>query len=184
MKKWGQILLLIIGLNFITDPTLIAQRASAEFISSIGPPSLNSGENVRDGVHDLIYHNNILYVIDVWAGIQTVDVSDVYNPKEIGRYQNEHRARNLFIQGKYGFLSDELEGVHILDMSNPRSIVRLGKIETEGDAWWVVANYPYVYVAEEKNGVQVYDVSDVSLPNHLANTIPPGGPGDSIFRMI
>ncbi len=187
MKKWGHILLLAICIYSFNNPDAYAQRASAEFISSIGPPSLTSGQNVKDGVHDLIYHDNILFVVDVWAGIQAVDVSDVYNPKEIGRYQNEHRARNLFIQGKYGFLSDELEGVHILDISNPRSIVRLGKIETIGDAWWVVANYPYVYVAEEKKGVQVYDISNVSLPTALGNYDTPGWAweldiqGDMIF---
>jgi len=174
MKKWGHALILFTIIYFIHNPEAYAQRASAEFISSIGPPSLTSGQNVKDGIHDLIYHNNILYVVDVWAGIQVVDVSDVYNPTEIGRYQNEHRARNLFIQGKYGFLSDELEGVHILDVSNPRSIVRLGKIETIGDAWWVVANYPYVYVAEERNGVQAYDVSDPSLPKTLGKFDTPG----------
>jgi hypothetical protein len=167
MNKWGQVLITILCFIALIKSEANAQRASAEYISSIDPPSLISGENVKDGVQELIYHDNILFVIDVWAGIQVVDVSDIYNPKEIGRYQNDHRARNLFIQGKYGFLSDELEGVHILDISNPRSIVRLGKIETTGDAWWVVANYPYVYVAEEKNGVQVYDVSDPSLPKPL-----------------
>lgn len=174
MNKRGQVLITFLCFIALFKTEANAQRASAEFISSIGPPSLLSGENVKDGVHELIYHNNVLFVVDVWAGIQVVDVSDVYNPTEIGRYQNEHRARNLFIQGKYGFLADELEGVHILDISNPRSIIRLGKIETIGDAWWVVANYPYVYVAEEKNGVQVYDVSDASLPKPLGKYDTPG----------
>ena len=107
MNKWGPVLITLLCFVALFKMEANAQKASAEFISSIGPPSLMSGENVKDGVHELIYHNNILFVVDVWAGIQVVDVSDVYNPKEIGRYQNEHRARNLFIQGKYGFLADE-----------------------------------------------------------------------------
>jgi len=151
-----------------------AQRASAEFISSIGPPSLLTGQNVRDGIHEVIYNDGLLYVIDVWAGIQVVDVSNISKPVEIGRYQNKHRARNLAISGTNGYLADELEGVHILDLSNPRAIIEVGTVTTEGDAWWAEIEYPYLYVAEAENGVRVYDVSDPQNPAALSTFDTPG----------
>ena len=174
MKTREQILFYAIFIVFAFFASNYAQKASAEYISSLTPPSLTSGQNVRDGVQHLTYHNNILYVIDVWAGIQVVDVADVTNPKEIGRFQNDHRARNLFIQNDYGYMADELGGIHILDIKNPRHLTQIGKIETIGDAWWVEANYPYVYVAEEKNGVQAYDISDINSPKSLGKFDTPG----------
>ena len=178
MNNWHSkisaiITLIILQASQIPDP-VNAQRASAEFISSIAPPSLTTGQNVRDGVHEVIFYNGILYVIDVWAGIQVVDVSNINKPVEIGRYQNKHRARNLAISGTYGYLSDELEGVHIIDLSNPKAIVELGTAQTEGDAWWVEIAYPYLYVAEAEKGVRVYDVSDPQNPQPLGIFDTPG----------
>ena len=159
-----------------------AQRASAEFIASILPTSLETGQEVKDGIQNVTYHDNILYVINIWAGIQVVDVSDRTKPKEIGKYQNEHRAHNLFIEGTYGYLSDELAGVHILDLSDPARITRLGKIETKGDAFWVVAKYPYIYVAEEEKGVSVYDISNMASPVALGNYDTPGWAWEMIIQ--
>jgi len=164
----------ILLLNLCSIQSLMAQRASAEFISELEPPSLLTGQNVKDGIQNVYYHNNILYVINIWAGIQIVDVSNMNEPKEIGHYQNEHRAHNLFIEGDYGFLSDELAGVEILDMSNLRAPVRISKINTDGDAWWVESQYPYVYVAEGEKGVGLYDLSDIYNPVLVSYFDTPG----------
>jgi hypothetical protein len=168
------ILIVIVLIYLLHLTTLYAQKASAEFISTIIPSNLNTGQQVKDGVQNLTYKDNILYVVNVWAGIQVIDVSNVYKPREIGRYQNEHRAHNLFIDENYGYLSDELEGVSILDLSNPAAISRVGKIATEGNAWWVEANFPYVYIAEEEHGVTVYNITDVTNPVLIGSYDTPG----------
>jgi hypothetical protein len=168
------LLILILAINHGYLSTLHAQKASAEYISTINPSSLNTGQQVKDGIQNLLYKDNILYVINVWAGIQVVDVSNVYKPKQIGSYQNEHRAHNLFIDENYGYLSDELEGVSILDLSDPSAITRVGKIQTTGNAWWVEANFPYVYVAEAERGVSVYNITDLTNPILIGNYDTPG----------
>jgi len=167
-------LIIILAINQWLPSILYAQKASAEFISTINPPNLNTGQQVKDGVQNLFYKDNILYVINVWAGIQVVDVSNVYKPKQIGHFQNEHRAHNLFIDDNYGYLSDEIAGVSILDLSDPSAIIRVGKIQTEGNACWVEANFPYVYVAEEEHGVSVYNITDVMNPLRIGNYDTPG----------
>jgi hypothetical protein len=172
----------IVAMVFLSSSISTAQRASAEFISSIQPTHLETGQEIKDGIQNVSYNDNILYVVNIWAGIQVVDVSDRANPKEIGKYQNEHRAHNFYIQGNYGYLSDELEGVQILDISNPKAITRAGKIETTGDAFWVVADYPYVYVAEEANGVVVYDITNMSSPQILGKYDTPGWAWELILR--
>ena len=178
MKKFdhfcANVLVFIVAMVLLNSSMAMAQRASAEFISSILPTHLETGQEIKDGIQNVSYSDNVLYVVNVWAGIQVVDVSDKANPKEIGKYQNEHRAHNFYIQGNYGYLSDELEGVQILDISNPRAITRVGRIETTGNAFWVVADFPYVYVAEEENGVVVYDVTNMSSPQVLGKYDTPG----------
>jgi hypothetical protein len=159
---------------FLVTQQLHAQRASAEFIAEIEPSSIETGQEVKDGIQNVTFENNILYVVNVWAGIQIIDVSDIYNPKEISKFPNEHRAHNFYVDGNYGYLSDELAGVTIIDISNPRTPFLAGKIETEGDAFWVEAHFPYVYVAEEEKGVRVYDVTDMANPVALGIFDTPG----------
>jgi hypothetical protein len=149
---------------------LHAQKtASAVLISSMKPSILNTGQAVNDGIQNVTFHNDILYAVNIWAGIQVIDVSNPQKPKEIGRFQTEHRAHNLYIEGNYGYISDEIEGVIVVDLTDPRAIRRICKIETKGDAFWVEAQYPYVYVAEAKAGVSVYDISDLNNPVHLGS---------------
>jgi hypothetical protein len=178
MKNFGHFctnfMLLMIAMVFLDSSKILAQRASAEYISSILPTSLEAGQEVKDGIQNVTYHDNILYVINIWAGIQVVDVSNRETPKEIGKYLNEHRAHNFYIDGNYGYLSDELEGVHIIDISTPSVLTRVGKITTKGNAFWVVAKNPYVYVAEEETGVSIYDVSNPASPVALGNFDTPG----------
>ncbi len=186
MKNYGHFctnfMLLMIAMVFLDSSTILAQRASAEYISSILPTSLEAGQEVKDGIQNVTYHDNILYVINIWAGIQVVDVSNRETPKEIGKYLNEHRAHNFYIDGNYGYLSDELEGVHIIDISTPSVLTRVGKITTKGNAFWVVAKYPYVYVAEEETGVSIYDVSNPASPVALGNFDTPGWAWEMIIK--
>jgi hypothetical protein len=111
-----------------------------------------------------------------------VDISNREAPKEIGKYLNDHRAHNFYIDGNYGYLSDELEGVHIIDVSNPAVLTRIGKITTKGNAFWVVAKDQYVYVAEEETGVTIYDISNPVSPVEVGNFDTPGWAWELIIR--
>jgi hypothetical protein len=175
-------ILIAIAMVFLDSSKILAQRASAEYISSILPTTLETGQEIKDGIQNVTYHDNILYVINVWAGIQVVDVSSREMPKEIGKYLNEHRAHNFYIDGNYGYLSDELEGVHIIDISNPSLLTRVGKISTKGNAFWVVAQNPYVFVAEEEVGVTIYDITNPVSPVEVGNFDTPGWAWEMIIR--
>lgn len=170
MRRKMYVLLMIIALI----AQLYAQRASAEFISSLPPVKFETGETITDGVRNVLFHDNYLYVVNIWVGIQVVDVSDIRNPKEVSKIQTEHRSHNIYIENNYGFVSDELAGVAIIDVSNPRALKKIGKIETQDNAYWVESHYPYLYVAEAEAGVHVYDISDINNPVHLGGFDTPG----------
>jgi hypothetical protein len=162
-----KLVVIILFINLLLSFSIYSQQVSAEFMSSLDPISLSTGEKVEDGVRGVMYHNGKLYVTNIWAGIQCVNVDDIRNPKEIGKYETEHRPHNIFVGDNYCYVSDELAGITILDVSDPKNPRNVGKIETLGDAFWVEAQYPYVYVAEADFGVQVYDVTDINNPVRL-----------------
>ncbi len=143
---------------------LQAQQASAEYISEIEPMRIVSGEQVQDGIVNVFFNDDKLYITNVWSGLQVVDVSDLQNPVELGTFFTEDRSHNCFVENDRAYLSSELYGVTILDVSDPANIKEIGRINTEGDALWVVASEPYVYVAEETRGVHIYDVSNPAKP--------------------
>ncbi len=174
MHKRGTLLSMILFLAIAGINTLHAQKSSAELISSIGPSTMKSGQTVSDGIRNLTYYQNKIYVVNVWAGVQVVDVSDLRNPKEIGKFFNEHRGHNFFIEGKYGYFSDELEGVIITDISDPANIKKVGRVRTAGNAYWVEARFPYLFVAEEQKGVGVYDITDPASPQQVSSFDTPG----------
>ncbi len=164
MNAKGITFLLSMLLFLCNGAALLAQKVSAEYINAVPSPKLEGAQPLQEGVQDLYYSDGKLFVINVWAGLQIIDVENPREPKVLGTYPTEHFAHNVFVQDSYAFTSNELEGVDILDISNPANINRIGTIETTGSAFWVVADYPYVFVAEEKEGLAVYDITNPENP--------------------
>ena len=163
----GKALLCILVIAFLLFPiaSAIGQTASAEFISSVSPQKLVSGEQVKDGIQDVFLQGNRLYVANIWAGLQVLDISDVKNPKEIGKYELTKRIRNVFVEGTYAFLSVELEGVYILDISDPTKITLVSKIlPPANEAYWVISQFPNVYIAEGDAGISIYNIRQPDSP--------------------
>ncbi len=167
MKIRSLFLIFIFYIFYFSAHSVNAQQISAEYISSHQPPKLTTGEQVTDGVQGLYYKNNRLYVIDTWAGLQILDVSDVHHPKELGNYFTEHRPHNVVTDSLYAYLSDEMGGVIVIDISDPANIRKVAQVKTKGDAFWAVAKYPYVYVAEETKGVGIYDIRNLKYPRRI-----------------
>ncbi len=162
-------LIICIWILVLASSNTVAQKASAEFISSLQPMKLETGEQVRDGIQNLYYKDQRLYVTNVWAGLQVIDVTNMNEPVELGTFRSEARTHNVYVQDNYAYLSKELGGVAVLDISNPQRIVQVSTIETQSDAFWVVADFPYVFVAEQQNGVNVYSISDLANPTFVTN---------------
>ena len=173
MNAKGVLFFIVLFMVLFTQSRLYAQKASAEFISSFPPSKLPSGEQVKDGIQNLFIKDNLLYVSNVWAGMQILDVSDVNKPKELGTFRAD-RNHNIYVEDTRAYLSDELNGVDVVDVSNPSMPVKITTIKTIGDAFWVVARYPYVFVAEETKGVNVYDISDPLNPKNISGYDTPG----------
>lgn len=159
---------------FMLPFNVVAQEASAEFVSDMKPTRLSSGEQSVDGIKNLFYSNKYLYITNIWAGLQILDVSDVKNPIEVGSYTLEERSHNCYVNNSLAFLSSELSGVIVLDLGNLKEIKQAAKIKTKGDAQFVIANDQYAYVAEEKEGIRIYDLADMNNIVEVGHFDTPG----------
>ena len=169
LTVFQKLIVAVLSVIITNTSSVYSQQVSAEFMSSMEPISLSTGEKVEDGIRGVMFHDGKLYVTNVWAGIQCVNVDDIRNPKEIGKFASEHRSHNVYIGEKYCYVSDELSGIMIVDASNPASPRKVGNIETEGNSFWVEANYPFVYSAEADKGIHVYDITDINNPVRLGS---------------
>ncbi len=163
----GKALLCILVIAFLLFPltSVFAQKASAEFISTVSPQKLVTGEQVKDGIQNLFLQGNRLYVANTWAGLQVLDVSDPKNPKEIGKYEITKRTRNVYVDGNHAFVSVEIEGVYILDISDPQNIRLVSKIvPPTQQAFWVISQFPNVYIAEGPQGISIYNIRQPDRP--------------------
>ncbi len=165
------IVLIMIG---VTGSRLQAQQASAELISSHQPAKLASGEQIREGIQNLLLKGNHLYLVNIWSGLQVLDVTDVKAPKEIGSFTAEGRGYNVVVDDHFAYLSQKNDGVLILDVNDPGQIKQVGRVRTAGDAYWVEAAYPYLYVAEESKGIGVYDITDPGQVQEVGRYDTPG----------
>ena len=165
---------LLLGVFIFSISAGYAQKASAEYISKIKPARLKSGEQIYDGIKNVFYQDQKLYVTNIWAGLQIVDVSDPAHPRELGSYTTENRSHNSVVENGLAFLSSELYGVQVLDVSNPAAPKKVGRIRTKGDVQWVISSAPYIYTAEGARGIAVYDVSDLSAPKAMGHYDTPG----------
>ncbi len=154
--------------------SLQAQQASAERISSHKPAKLKSGEQIREGIQNLLLQGKRLYLVNIWSGLQVLDVTDVKNPKELGSFTAEGRGYNVAVDEHYAYLSQKNDGVLILDVSDPAHIKQIGRVRTAGDAYWVEAAYPYLYVAEESKGIGIYDITVPGKAQEVGRYDTPG----------
>ena len=164
MNTRNHIFLLTILLVTFLFNSLYSQQVSAEFVSAHQPAKLNGGEQVRDGIQNLLIDKDRLYVVNRWAGLQILDVRDIKKPKELGAFIADDGSQNVFLDNHFAYLSATIGGVRILDVSDPEQIKQVGKIRTVGDAYWAVARYPYVFVAEADKGLHVYSIRNVDSP--------------------
>ncbi len=140
---------------------LLAQRSSAELITTIHPPKLNNNVQVNDGARHVTIFDNQLLISNYWTGLRLFDISDVANPVQKAFVQMEDEAYNAMTDGKYVYFSNHVAGVQIFEPNNLRKIAQ---IKTPGGAHWVDAEYPHIFVALGDEGFCIMDISDTNNP--------------------
>lgn len=163
--------LYIIFILFLLNSPGYSQKATAEFITSISPPSINHIP-VKDGERYVTYRNNRIFIVNQWAGIQILDISDIHNPRELGFIRTKEMVHHIAFHNDQLFVANESKGVVMYDVSDVTRPVQVARIKTPGDAYWVDVDYPYLYVAMGMDGFAVMDITEPETPRTLSLEIP------------
>lgn len=100
------------------------------------------------------------YVADGSSGLRIVDVSDEYNPFEVGQCDTPGEANDVAVSGSCAYIADGDMGLRVIDISHPGNLVETGYCDTPGDALGIVVFGDYVYVADGEAGLQIIYIGE------------------------
>jgi hypothetical protein len=78
-------------------------------------------------------------------------------------------AHDVVTDGRYAYVTDEVNGLQIISISDPSDPVLLGSIDTPDFAQGIDIAGNYAYVADGDAGLQVIDISDPRNPRIVGN---------------
>jgi hypothetical protein len=116
---------------------------------------------------------NYIYVACADAGLQVVDVSDVYNPQIIGDYDGLRQAIRVCVCGNYAYVVDAFRGLAAIDISN----ARFPSLQSRYDdpdfyAEGIYADQTWVYVTFR--GLSIFNGWNLQAPGIVGSYDMPG----------
>jgi len=110
-----------------------------------------------DFARDVVVSEDLIaFVADEDYGIYVFDVSDPWNPVELGSRETPGEARKLFLHGDMLLVADAWEGLTVLDVSRPDRPEIAGQYIIDG-ASSVTADDTYIYLGTEHNGLLILE---------------------------
>ena len=144
------------------------QRAAAELISSMTPPSIEENISVKDGERFVTYRNGYLFSVNFWIGIQIWDISNIKQPKKVSFLRTDDMVYHVNFYGDKLFAANKNAGIIVFDISDIHHPYEIGRIQTPGDAYWIDIEYPYLFVAMGNDGFCVMDISNLNDPRTIS----------------
>jgi len=117
--------------------------------------------------------DNTAYVATGESGFRIVDISDPFNPVQIG--YNNWVGNVLFVSvyENYAYLST-MDGLRIVDVSDPTQPVEVNSIIAEYGANRITFHDNYAFVCWGRDGLYIFNVDDPANPVEVSN-LNPGG---------
>jgi hypothetical protein len=129
-------------------------------VSNPNSPSMNRTMRTRDFIGGLALQGNILYVANQLEGLRLFNVTDPWNPLEVGSVSEYSFSVEVF--DTLAFVGgDSLLIVNVADSSNPQLI---GGYSTIGFPMDFVLQDTLLYVADNGNGLVILNVADPTNP--------------------
>ena len=92
--------------------------------------------------HETILKDDFAFVLNNYAGIQVLDISNIYSPFEVEFYYSPGKAKDFAMSGDYIYLADDEAGLRIIDISDPYNLTEAGS---------------YYYPSIEYECIEIYD---------------------------
>jgi len=122
--------------------------------------------NPRGYSFDVAASGDHAYLIVGAQGLPVVDVSDPFDPIEVGSHSTRGYAQAITLHEDQAFVANRSDGLTILDISDPMRPSEIGNLDTPGSAWDVFVSGGRAYVADSQGGLQIIGVGrsgDTSL---------------------
>lgn len=119
---------------------------------------------------------NRFYVVDLYLGLQILDVSDPTHPIRLGGFDGaETMARGVRVVGNLAYVASGPDGLKIIDVSDPTAPFVVGTFDTPGIVNAVDVAGNVAVLADGSEGVRFLDVSSPAKPAELSRFRPGGG---------
>jgi hypothetical protein len=102
------------------------------------------------------------YIADGMSGLRVVNVSNPFNPVEVGCIYFPDIALSVDVSGNYAYVANDYSALRVVNVSDPSNPEQVGYYITPGRAYGVAATGTYAYVAD-RNQLDVFDCS-LALP--------------------
>ena len=100
-------------------------------------------------------------------GLRIIDVTDPFNPVEVGSYDTPGYAVDVFVLDSIAYVADGDSGLCLINIAEPTNPVRLGYFLTPSVAYGVYVESIFAYVAASISGLRVIKVSDPRHPTEV-----------------
>ena len=154
------------SLDISADYLFVGDYNNGLKVIDISSPSDISvvAEHALPVISDLVFNNNLIYLVTASNGVDGLRVLNVENPTNpilLSYYSVSGNAiRQLNVLGNFLYLSDSAQGVKIFDVSDPLNIFMLTNISNFG-ATSAFADGNYLYVSDG-NGLSIFRVKEYS----------------------
>lgn len=111
-----------------------------------------------------------IFILDDYAyicngkGLYIIDIKDKEHPVELGHYETQDFALDIFVSGNYAYLANYEEGLRIIDISDKENPIEVGFFNTSNLAYDVFVLENYAYIADYDDGLRIIDISIKETP--------------------
>ena len=132
----------IVDISNITSPLVVSSVGAGRF-------------------YDLAVQGKYAYV-GTYGGnsIIVYDISNPANPVQVGKIALGGNTGNVYVQGRYAYITSNEPVLNIVDISNP-NFPTIGTVSVSGNPWDVFVQGRYAYV----HGLTTLDIVDISNPS-------------------
>jgi hypothetical protein len=127
------------------------------------PENSYSGQDLSDGVFEMVHSSDKLYVAAYSKGVQIFDISDSSNPTLETTIDPIGNVVNLTIQGNMLYVLDDGIGLRTFNISNPSSPVAVDSLPlnltnigpTENFICGIKVEGNYAYITSKNDGIYI-----------------------------
>ncbi len=153
--------------ELISDSITYVASGSGLFIFDIRNPSSieKIGELNTLGVPFCFSRfGNLLCLAEKNCGVSLYDITDLRNPRFLGRYVTPHNALSVYFNGRYAYAACWESGLIIIDFSNPQNPREVGNFDTPGWAIDIAVQGNYAYIADAFEGMRIINIENPENP--------------------